>query len=95
MEIHFHLRTVDAVGKAYAAKPANSLETRSAEDEVALENARALKNALDETPMVRDEVVHRASELIGDVNYPPPETIRMISHLLAINIQDGDQAEQS
>ena len=41
----------------------------------------------------REDVVHRAAELVGDVNYPPPETIRMISHLLAIRIQaEGEQS---
>jgi hypothetical protein len=91
MEINFHLRSVDAVSKAYTAKPINGPETRAAEDEVSLENTRALQTALDNTPLVRDDVVKRATELVGDVNYPPPETIRMISHLLAIQLhQEGE-----
>jgi hypothetical protein len=32
-------------------------------------------------------VVRRATDLVGDVNYPPPETIRMISNLLALQMK--------
>lgn len=64
---------------------------------MALENARALTTALKETPESRDDVVRRATELVSDVNYPPPETIRMISNLLAIQIQTqaGSQDDSS
>ena len=89
METSFHLRSIDAVGSAPVAKPAERA-TKAAQD-VAFENARALTSALQDTPAVRDELVRRASELVGDVNYPPPETIRMISHLLAIQMHpDGE-----
>lgn len=60
---------------------------QAAEDEVAFENSRALTTALQNTPESRDDVVRRATELVGDVNYPPPETIRMISNLLAIQMK--------
>lgn len=66
-------------------------ETKAAQDEVAFENSRALTAALQNTPESREDVVQRAVELVGDVNYPPPETIRMISHLLAIQMQPGDE----
>ena len=97
MEISFHLRTVDAVGTTYVGKP-SSRETKAAQDEVAFENSRALTTALMNTPASREDVVRRATELVGDVSYPPRETIRMISHLLAIKMQgdptppDGGQA---
>lgn len=68
------------------AKPAQRA-AQAAEDEVAFENSRALTTALQNTPESRDDVVRRAAELVGDVNYPPPETIRMISNLLALQIQ--------
>src|SRR5882762_5392940 len=91
MEVSFHLRSLDAVSTAQACKPSNG-NTRAAQDEVAFENSRALTTALYNTPPSRDDVVRRATELIGDVNYPPPETIRMISHLLAIQMQsEGEQ----
>ena len=85
METSFHIRPVDAVGSAYTTQPARR-PARAAEDEVAFENARALTAALHASPAVRDEVVRRATELVGNVNYPPPETIRRISHLLAIQL---------
>jgi hypothetical protein len=51
-----------------------------------MENARALQTALQETPASRPEVVDRASALVGNVNYPPPETIQKISNLLALGL---------
>jgi hypothetical protein len=90
MEINFHLRSLDAVGSAYVTKP-GCRGTKAAQEEVAFENARALTSALNDTPSVRDDVVRRATGLVGDVNYPPPETIRMISNLLAIQMEtDGE-----
>jgi hypothetical protein len=92
MEISFHLRSLDATGTSIVSKP-GSRAARAAEDEVAFENSRALTTALQNTPESRDDVVRRATELVGDVNYPPPETIRMISHLLAIQINsEGDHS---
>ena len=85
MEISFHLRSLDAPGTCLVSKP-GSRAAQAVQDEVAFENSRALTTALQNTPESRDDVVRRATELVGDVNYPPPETIRMISHLLAIQI---------
>ena len=68
------------------AKPAQRA-AQAAEDEVAFENSRALTTALQNTPESRDDVVQRATELVGDVNSPPPETIRMISNLLALQMK--------
>ena len=90
METSFHVGSVDAVSNAHAMNPlapASRSEIRAgAECEVALENTRALKSALATTPSSRPDVVKRAVELVGDVNYPEPDTIRMISHLLAIKL---------
>ena len=91
MEINFHLRNLDSVGKLSVAKPAQRA-AQAVEDEVAFENSRALSAALQNTPESRDDVVRRATALVGDVNYPPPETIRMISNLLALQMQ-GDRSE--
>jgi len=96
METSFHVRSVDAVSCTHNVKslktPSRSEVRAEAEDEVALENTKALKSALAETPASRKDAVTRATELIGDVNYPPPDTIRMISHLLAIKLRpDGEQ----
>ena len=90
MEISFHVRSLDTVGTAYVSKP-GSRDTRNVQDEVAFENSRALTTALQNTPESRPDLVRRAMDLVGDVNYPPPETIRMISHLLAIQMHsEGD-----
>lgn len=85
MEIHFHLKNLDAVKGGPVARPAQPEATTATED-VALENSRALTQALHQTPESRADKVRRASELVGQPDYPPPETIRKISHLLAIQI---------
>ena len=92
MEISFHLRSLDATDASLVSKP-GSRAAQAAQDEVAFENSRALTTALQNTPESREDVVQRASKLVSDVHYPPPETIRMISHLLAIQIHtDGDHS---
>ena len=92
MEISFHLRNLlSAAETSYVRKPGRR-ETAAAEQDVAFENSRALTAALQNTPESREDVIRRATELVGDVNYPPPETIRRISHLLAIQMQaEGEQ----
>ncbi len=97
MEINFHLRSLDAAGATRSCRCDHPVapQTQAAQDEVALENARALTTALKETPVSRDDVVRRATELVSDVNYPPPETIRMISNLLAIQMQAQAQDDSS
>ena len=60
-------------------------------DETEFSHAASLERALEQTPTVRVGHVERARDLIGDVNYPPRETIRRISHLLALNLnEDSD-----
>ena len=93
METGFQVRNVGAVGSTPAVRPVTpprASDARAVEEEVAIENTRALRQALDDSPHLRAEVIKRAAELVGDVNYPPRETIRMISHLLAIKLQEGD-----
>ena len=60
---------------------------------MAFENVRALNSALRETPVSRAEVVKRGVELIGDVNYPPRETIQQISHLLAMRLYSDEPSD--
>ena len=90
MEISFHLNSLDSASGAYPARAMS--ENSAARDEVALENSRALTNALLQTPASRDDIVRRATELVGQPHYPPPETIRRISHLLAIQMQPEAEA---
>lgn len=85
MEINFHPKNLDAVGGNYPVRTGQR-EALAAHDEVVLENSRALTEALHRSPASRAEMVRRAVELVGEPNYPPPETIRKISHLLAIQI---------
>jgi hypothetical protein len=87
MEVNFHLRNLDTVGVAAPVRNApKEMPTSAAYEEVALENSRALTVALHETPEIRADIVRRATELVGEPSYPPPETIRKISHLLAIQL---------
>lgn len=99
METSFHVNSVDAVGSTPAPRAFLTIQarqaSRSVEADVAIENTRALRKALDDTPFLRDEVVKRATALIGDVDYPPRETIRMISHLLAIKLNEGSPSDPS
>jgi len=88
MDVTLRLRSLDAVGYACVNKPIGwDTTTEATQEEVAFENARALTTALDNSPAAREEMIRRATELVGNVNYPPPETIRMISHLLAMQME--------
>jgi hypothetical protein len=88
MEVSFHLRNLDTVSVAAPVRNAPKETPMSTPDheQVAIENSRALTIALQETPEIRAEIVRRATELVGEPGYPPPETIRKISHLLAIQL---------
>lgn len=56
-------------------------------DTAQFDRAAALNRALADTPDVRPSEVERARDLIGDVSYPPPETIKRIASLLALNLK--------
>ena len=89
MEVSFQPRNCDRVGLAASVRtmPKETPKpTPTVYDQMAIENARALTRALGETPEIRDEIVRRATELVGEPSYPPPDTIRKISHLLAIQM---------
>jgi len=49
----------------------------------------ALNEALQQAPNARAEQINRARKLVGEVDYPPRETMRSIAQLLAIGI-DGE-----
>jgi hypothetical protein len=68
-----------------AAKPAQ-VENQSTD----FSSSQRLDESLRNLPDVRPEVVQRGRELVGTVNYPPPEGIRRISQLLAINLSDSE-----
>jgi hypothetical protein len=84
MEINFHVN-VGSVGRTPPKEPVTR-GSEAVQDEVALENTRALRRALENTPDSRAELVDRAMIVLGDVNYPPRDTIQKISHLLALSL---------
>ena len=89
MEVYFHLRNLDTVG---GAGPVRTIpkETHVVHELVTIENSRALTQALRDTPEIRADIVRRATELLSEPAYPPPDTIRRISELLAIQMSPED-----
>jgi hypothetical protein len=71
--------------KRSAANGKKAVETASFASSAAMD--KTLKNAPDSRP----EAVDRAKGLISDVAYPPLETIKKISKLLAININSDKE----
>ena len=57
-------------------------------DSVSLQHAEAVSRAVQSAPDVRPAVVDRAAGLISNVKYPPMETIRAFSHLLALSLDE-------
>jgi hypothetical protein len=47
----------------------------------------ALRGALDNLPSSRPDKLERARELVGKVDYPPTQTIRRLSDLLAVKMK--------
>ena len=80
--------------RARQANPTKSPAPPKPIDSATFTGADRLNQALAATPQVRPKEVQRAKELIGDVTYPPPETIRRISVLLAMHL-DLDSAPDS
>jgi hypothetical protein len=58
----------------------------TAAERISFEGAAAVERALARTPDVRQEVIEHAKRLVGDPTYPPPETIRRLSQLLAMRL---------
>jgi hypothetical protein len=84
MEIqsHHHIDNLPAVGAASRQGVASAERRR----DVDLESSRQLDQALERLPEARPEVVERMRPLVGDPSYPPRETIRSLSHLLAMKM---------
>jgi hypothetical protein len=60
-------------------------ESRAAREAVSFAGTEALNSALAGVPEVRLQVVERAKELANDASYPPPEIIKRIANLLAMD----------
>lgn len=56
----------------------------------AFHDAEALNQSLQEQDEVRDAKVEKALNLIGQVQWPPAETIRRIANLLAMKINHSN-----
>ena len=84
MEINTNL---SAGGVNSPILPQRSVALKPAWDETSFGSSVALERALKNLPESRSARVERARSLIGTVNYPPQETIRKISHLLAIKLE--------
>jgi len=69
---------------ASAATPAQRLSRNEAL--TVFHDAEALNEALQEQKEVREAKVEKALNLIGQVQWPPAETIRRIANLLAMKI---------
>jgi hypothetical protein len=85
MEIDPSAKT-GAVYKA-ADRPPLVHPAKSPVDQAMFNRSEALDRAFSQVPEVRPEKVARARDLIGQVTYPPRETIAKISELLALTIK--------
>jgi hypothetical protein len=65
---------------------AKSQKAPSGQDDVWLDQSAHLDRSFATTPEMRPEVVQRGRQMIGDVTYPPDETIRKLAALLAMNM---------
>lgn len=59
---------------------------RTPADSTRFHQAEQLSQALRAAPDARPEAVERAEHLIGDVNYPPRETIQRLATLMAMHL---------
>jgi hypothetical protein len=61
-----------------------------ATDAADFSSADSIRDALAELPDSRPEVVDHGRSIVSQANYPPPETIKRISNLLAVNLARQD-----
>jgi hypothetical protein len=74
--------------------PAKTRPAPLATDTAQFDGSEKLDRALQAAPDVRPEAVERAQRLIGDVEYPPRETIRRIAVLLAMHLDNEPNEPQ-
>jgi hypothetical protein len=77
---------VEPVARALASQ-AKARTPQPGADTATFDRATALKETLEATPLVRPEMVLAARQRIGDVRYPPEETIQRLAALLAMNLE--------
>ncbi len=59
-----------------------------ASDKADFSDTAAIQDALAALPDSRAEVVEHGKELVAQSTYPPPETIKRISNLLAVKFEE-------
>jgi hypothetical protein len=84
---------VSPVGRGPVEAAAAKKPTPAA-DEVSFTGTEALQTALRAQPEVRPEKVAQARDLVALSTYPPPELLRKISNLLAVNLLESEKTEQ-
>lgn len=77
--------TTSAVARADTSQPLVR-KAKSETDCATFSRTEALHNAYRDVPDVRTEVVSKARELVSSSTYPPPETIKRLSNLLAMQL---------
>ncbi len=87
MEVHANNNT-NGIDPARFSRTATRRPVESADQGANFEAAAAVNRALDASPATRAEAVDRATGLIGDLTYPPRETIQRLSHLLALKLRE-------
>lgn len=74
------LSRLGGTGSRKAAQPTNT-------DRSDFSDTAAIRDALSELPDSRSEVVTLGKNLVSQSSYPPAETIKRISNLLALRMQ--------
>jgi hypothetical protein len=69
-------------------------DPRLGADQLSITTAQRLAQALEQTPATRAGKVAQAQTLVKDTNYPPPELIRKIAALFAMNVDAGKGPDQ-
>jgi uncharacterized membrane protein len=80
----------DAAALATAKQAATPKLAEQAGERLSSANTQALREALNNAPEVRPEVVERAKKLSVDPNYPPRELIERLAKLM---VETRDNAE--
>lgn len=93
MEVKANIN-IDAMPRV-GVNPARRQTVTARSDTVSFQRVEALDQALQTTPSVRTEEITRARDLIGDVKYPPADTINGIAVLLALKMGVAAEAEST
>ena len=84
----------ELVGLTRTTSQTGAGEPRLGADQLSLTTTETLNRAWEQTPATRVEKVAQAKSLVADITYPPPELIRKISALLAMNLDAAMGPEQ-